>query len=124
VASTDWSDLVFEGAIENFPSPDVEKNNVNYLSGIREIGVRSEYYDGRPVPRLCIANISFEGPYLTQWPPPSHQQLAGNRTLESIDQNEVREPLGQLATRMFRRPATADEIDHLLSVYQKAKLGG
>ncbi|MFM8175750.1 MAG: DUF1592 domain-containing protein [Pirellulaceae bacterium] len=124
VASTDWSDLVFEGAIENFPSPDVEKNNVNYLAGIREIGVRSEYYDGRPVPRLCIANISFEGPYLTQWPPPSHQQLAGNRTLESIDQNEVREPLGQLATRMFRRPATADEVDHLLSVYQKAKLGG
>lgn len=124
VESSDWQDLVFEGEIENFPSPDVEKDNVNYLAGIREIGVRSEYYDGRPVPRLCIAKISFEGPYLTQWPPASHQQIAGTRSLESIDQIEVREQLGRLATRMFRRPATADEIEHLLKVYQQAKLGG
>ncbi|MFN9444635.1 MAG: DUF1592 domain-containing protein [Pirellulaceae bacterium] len=124
VESTDWEDMVFEGSIENFPSPDVEKDNVNYLAGIREIGIRSEFYDGRPAPRLCIAKISFEGPYLTQWPPPGHQQLAGSRSLESIDQIEIREQLGRLATRMFRRPATADEIDHLLSVYQQAKLGG
>jgi len=124
VESTDWQDMVFEGSIENFPSPDVEKDNVNYLAGIREIGIRSEFYDGRPAPRLCIAKISFEGPYLTQWPPPGHQQLAGSRSLESIDQIEIREQLGRLATRMFRRPATADEIDHLLSVYQQAKLGG
>lgn len=124
VESNEWQDLVFEGAIENFPSPDVEKDNVNYLAGIREIGVRSEYYDGRPVPRLCIAKISFEGPFLTQWPPPSHQQLAGKRLLASIDQTELREQLQRLAARMFRRPPTAEEIDQLMSVYQQAKAGG
>jgi hypothetical protein len=124
VESTDWQDLVFEGAIENFPSPDVEKNNVNYLAGIRELGIRSEYYDGRPVPRLCIAKISFEGPYLTQWPPLPHLKLAGNLSVEAIDQPEARKQLQQLAAKMFRRPAMGDEVDHLLSVYQEAKLRG
>ena len=45
---------VFEGTITDFPSPHVEKDNVNYLAGIREIGVRSEYTDGRDMPRLLI----------------------------------------------------------------------
>jgi hypothetical protein len=33
VASDKLTRLVFEGAIRNFPSPDVEKDNVNYLAG-------------------------------------------------------------------------------------------
>ncbi|MFM8397582.1 MAG: hypothetical protein ACKOAH_07105, partial [Pirellula sp.] len=45
---------VFEGDIANYPSPDVEPDNVNYLAGIREIGVRNEYTDGRDSPRLLI----------------------------------------------------------------------
>src|SRR6185437_9670891 len=40
VSSNTLSRFVFEGAISNFPSPDVEKDNVNYLAGIREIGIR------------------------------------------------------------------------------------
>ena len=45
---------VFEGPINDFPSPEVEKDNVNYLAGIREIGVRSEYTDGA----TCLASWS------------------------------------------------------------------
>ena len=37
VGSDKLTRFVFEGAIRNFPSPDVEKDNVNYLAGIREI---------------------------------------------------------------------------------------
>ena len=66
--------FVFEGSIRNFPSPDVEKDNVNYLAGVREIGVRSEYTDGRDVPRLLIRSVEFEGPYYESWPPaPRHR---------------------------------------------------
>ena len=64
VSDETLSRFVFEGAIRNFPSPDVEKDNVNYLAGIREIGVRSEYTDGRDMPRLLIRSVEFEGPYL------------------------------------------------------------
>ncbi|MFT5528235.1 MAG: hypothetical protein ACI9HK_006224, partial [Pirellulaceae bacterium] len=61
VTSPDLTDFIFDGAILNFPSPDVEKNNVNYLAGVREIGIRSEYTDGRDMPRLLIRSVEFEG---------------------------------------------------------------
>ena len=51
------------------PDPNVEKDNVNYLAGIREIGVRSEYTDGRDMPRLLIRSVEFEGPLYEAWPP-------------------------------------------------------
>jgi hypothetical protein len=41
VHGTSLTKYTFEGAIRNHPSPDVEKDNVNYLAGVREIGVRS-----------------------------------------------------------------------------------
>ena len=69
VSNETLSRFVFEGAIRNFPSPDVEKDNVNYLAGVREIGVRSEYTDGRDMPRLLIRSVEFEGPFYDAWPP-------------------------------------------------------
>ena len=75
VGSDKLTRFVFEGAIRNFPSPDVEKDNVNYLAGVREIGVRSEYTDGRDMPRLLIRSVEFEGPFYETWPPPSHRNI-------------------------------------------------
>ena len=75
VAGEKLSRFVFEGAIRNFPSPSVEKDNVNYLAGVREIGVRSEYTDGRDMPRLLIRSVEFEGPFYESWPPPSHRNI-------------------------------------------------
>ena len=57
-------EFVFEGAIHNYPSPDVEKDNVNYLAGIQEIGVRSEYTDGRDMPQLLIKVHVHDFPHL------------------------------------------------------------
>ena len=68
-------EFVFEGAINDFPTPDVEKDNVNYLAGIREIGVRSEYTDGRDMPRLLVQSVEFEGAMLESWPPPTHRNI-------------------------------------------------
>ena len=65
----------FQGAIADFPAPEVEKDNVNYLAGIREIGVRSEFTDGRDLPRLKIQSIRFEGPYYETWPPETSSDL-------------------------------------------------
>src|SRR5206468_8139588 len=75
VAGEKLSHFVFEGAIRNFPSPSVEKDNVNYLAGVREIGVRSEYTDGRDMPRLLIRSVEFEGPYYEDWQQASHRNV-------------------------------------------------
>ncbi len=75
VNTREMEKYVFEGAIADFPSPFVEKDNVNYLAGIREIGVRSEFTDGRDMPRLLIKSVEFEGPLYSSWPPESHQRI-------------------------------------------------
>ncbi len=111
---------VFEGAIRNFPSPDVEKDNVNYLAGIREIGVRSEYTDGRDMPRLLVRSVEFEGPFLESWPPPSHQAIFP----DSLPANDARQVIRRFANRAYRRPITAAEEASLVSVYERSSKAG
>ena len=62
----------------------MEKDNVNYLAGIREIGVRSEYTDGRDMPRLLVRSVEFEGPFHESWPPATHRNIF----IESPRQND------------------------------------
>lgn len=112
-------DYIFEGAIENFPSPDVEPNNVNYLAGIREIGVRHEYTDGRPTPRLVIHSIEFEGPYYTQWPPESHRTIFLGRTQDESDSAYAKRILNHFASRAFRRPLTEVETSKLHQFWER-----
>lgn len=118
VASSELKEYIFEGAINNYPSPDVEKDNVNYLAGIREIGVRSEFTDGRDMPRLLIRSIEFEGPFYEQWPPESHRNIF--RESESRDQPEryAHQILEDFASRAFRRPVSTDETQRLLSIWR------
>jgi hypothetical protein len=120
VSSTDLQEYVFEGAISNFPSPEVEKDNVNYLAGIREIGVRSEYTDGRDMPRLLIRSVEFEGPYYEKWPPRTHRNIF----LESKHQDDpdqyAREIVRSFASRAYRRPLTADEFSLLMNVWSNS----
>ncbi|MBI1311680.1 DUF1592 domain-containing protein [bacterium] len=120
VAETELQAYVFEDAISNFPSPDVEKDNVNYLAGIREIGVRSEFTDGRDMPRLLIRSVEFEGPYYETWPPKTHRDIF----IESPNQNDparyAREVISRFATRAFRRPVNDDELTSLLAVFNES----
>ena len=120
IASGDLQDFIFEGAINNFPSPDVEKDNVNYLAGVREIGVRSEYTDGRDMPRLLVRSIEFEGPYFTAWPPATHRNIF----IESSHQDDpaayARDIIRSFATRAFRRPSTEAEETAVFAVWQNS----
>jgi len=115
VTSDELQDFVFEGAINNYPSPDVEKDNVNYLAGVREIGVRSEYTDGRDMPRLLIRSVEFEGPFYETWPPETHRKIF----IESDHQDAAyaRDVIRSFASRAFRRPVTEDEEALLLAVW-------
>lgn len=120
VKSANITKYVFEGVIGNYPTPNVEKDNVNYLAGIREIGVRSEYTDGRDMPRLLIHSVEFEGPLYESWPPPSHKNIFIDSTNKANLPVYAREVVSNFATRAWRRPAQPVEIDKLMAVYDKS----
>lgn len=120
VSNGELQEFVFEGAINDFPTPDVEKDNVNYLAGIREIGVRSEYTDGRNMPRLLVRSVEFEGPFYESWPPATHRNIF----IESPNKNDpvayAREVIRSFATRAFRRPVTAAELEMFFGVWKNS----
>ena len=121
VTKTTLSTFVFEGAINDFPSPDVQKDNDNYLAGIREIGVRSEYTDGRDMPRLLVQSVEFEGPLYESWPPQTHKRIfIDSVNAAKQDEAYATEVISGFATRAFRRPASPGEIESLVSVWRNA----
>ncbi len=124
VRSTKLARFVFEGAIRNFPSPEVEKDNVNYLAGIREIGVRSEYTDGRDMPRLLIRSVEFEGPFYERCPPPSHRNIFIDFDNKDDLPAYARQIIRVFATRAYRRPITSEEESALVAVFRKTLDGG
>jgi mono/diheme cytochrome c family protein len=124
VGSEKLSRYVFEGAIRNFPSPSVEKDNVNYLAGVREIGVHSEYTDGRDMPRMLIRSVEFEGPFYESWPPASHRNIFVDFERKSDSTAYARKIIHDFASRAYRRPVTPGEESALLTVYQNATKNG
>ncbi len=136
VAGGELHEYVFAGAIRDFPNTDVEKDNVNYLAGVREIGVRSEYTDSRDMPRMLVRSVEFEGPYYESWPPDTHRRIFDggwallpvpsdkpatiddpkNKTGKSAHLPE--ETLRSFATRAFRRPVTDSELEKLVAIHK------
>lgn len=120
VSTGELREYVFEGAIRDFPSPEVERDNVNYLAGIREIGVRSEYTDGRDMPRLLIRSVEFEGPYYDSWPPAEHRAIFIASEHRQVLVTYAREVLRSFATRAFRRPLQESEENALVAVWENS----
>ncbi len=111
-------EFVFEGAINDFPSPVVEADNVNYLAGIREIGVRSEYTDGRDMPRLLIRSVEFQGPLYTEWPPATHRNIFIDSPHRQNPVAYAEAILRSFASKAYRRPVTTDELNGLMQVWR------
>ena len=144
VSNGELQEFVFEGAINDFPTPDVERDNVNYLAGIREIGVRSEYTDGRDMPRLLVRSIEFEGPFYESWPPATHRHIfiespVGRALQPVVPKDQATETttgksarptasesayaqdvIRSFATRAFRRPVTTSELETLVGVWKNS----
>ena len=118
VKPTDLTEFRFEGAINDYPSPDVQKDNDNYLAGVREIVVHSEYTDGRDMPRLLIRSVEFEGPLYETWPPATHQNIFLDSPNQDDPQTYAREIIHSFATRAFRRPLRTAEENALMDVWR------
>ena len=120
VGSDQLTPFVFEGAIRNFSSPDVEKDNVNYLAGVREIAIRSEYTDGRDMPRLRVRSVEFEGPFYETWPPVSHRSIFVDSAQKNDLPTYARQVISRFAARAYRRPITPTEEAALMVIYRKS----
>ncbi|WP_197440182.1 DUF1592 domain-containing protein [Polystyrenella longa] len=120
VNSTELQTFEFSGAIRNFPRPDVEKDNVNYLAGIKEIGVQSEYTDQRDRPRLKLHSVEFEGPYYEQWPPKSHENIFIASDHQDEPEIYASEIIHSFASRAFRRPVAEQEMSSTLQIWKEA----
>lgn len=118
VQGNEFREYVFQDAINNHPRPDVPEGNVNYLAGLREVGIRSQYTDGRDMPRLQIKSVEIEGPYYEQWPPATHRQIFVDSDLAPESEDYAREVIRRFATRAFRRPVMDHELTALLAVWR------
>lgn len=120
VSSGDFQPYQFEASIGDFPSPFVEKDNVNYLAGIREIGVRSEFTDGRDMPRLLIKSVEFEGPLYESWPPESHRKIFIDSPNKNDSKKYAEEVIRDFMTRAYRRPVVDTEVQLVQSVWENS----
>jgi cytochrome c5 len=124
VSSGQLTTYVFESAIRNFPRAEVEKDNVNYLAGIHEIAVRSEFTDGRDMPRLVIRSVEFEGPLYDAWPPAPHRAIFVDFARKNDPTAYARKVIHDFASRAYRRPVSPAEETALMNVYRNAAASG
>ena len=110
----------FEGGINDFPAPSMSEENVNYLAGMREIGVRSEYTDDRDVPRLLVKSVEFEGPVYDTWPPKSHSDIFIASAHQDQPEVYAREILAAFMPRAWRRSVSSTEVDSMLRIWKDA----
>ena len=73
------------------------------------------------LPHIRIHEVEITGPFNDSWPmPPQKIVLNGDRFVPG----RVEQLIQDFATRAFRRPATSEEVDHLMAFYQNRRVGG
>lgn len=120
VSSTEPEVFSFIGAIRDFPLPALPEANANYLAGVREIAVRSEYVDSEDMPRLLIHSVEFEGPYYKTWPPKTHRDLLATETETPGTREHAHELLTRFLSRAWRRTPNKKDLAFALGVFDDA----
>ena len=103
VTSYDFNIYEFNGSINDFPSPVMNKANANYLAGIKEIGLRHDYVTEIDVPRLVVKeSLEFEGPYYESWPPKSHNSIFIDSPNKSNPEKYAKDIIQNFMFRAYR----------------------
>jgi len=75
-------------------------------------------------PGLAMEWVEIEGPLYESWPPPGHRSLFGTLDLVQGDRADAERVVREFLPRAFRRPATEDEVEHYVRIYDGAADGG
>ena len=124
------------GRIENYPvqvgkvhkgkrRPDtltITPQNI-YDDGTLNDDNRFLYWPRQPdMPRAVIDWIEFEAPITETWPPEHHTRILFDSPLRESDPAKyIHQVLSRFMSRAYRRPATADEVNRFLRVYDLLK---
>lgn len=114
----------FFGRLENLPIPEPESGDNEILSGFMLLGVWNDHLvksAKETGPPLLVESIEFEAPYLTQWPPQSHQAIFIEAASRSDDVAYTRTVLEHFVSRAFRRPARPAEVDRYVEFWQAVR---
>ena len=80
--------------------------------------MRSEYTDGRDMPRLLIRSVEFEGPLYETWPPAAHRNIFIDSDRKDDPAAYAHDVIRTFATRAFRRPISDAEMSSLFGVWE------
>lgn len=124
------------GRIENYPvqlgkvnkgrrGPDrltITPQNI-YDDGTLNDDNRFLYWPRQPdMPRAVIDWIEFEAPITEVWPPAHHKRILFDSALrQSEPRKYVHKVLSRFMSRAYRRPATTEEVNRFLKVYDLLK---
>lgn len=126
VRLTSQEPLVFElrGRIENMPGRFITPQNLHDDGGLNDEN-KFLYWPRRlSMPRAVVNWIEFECPVAEPWPPEHHTRiLFDSPPRESDPPVYLRAVLERFLSRAYRRPATADEIERFVAVYEIARPG-
>ena len=81
------------------------------------------------LPQIHIHEIEIKGPFYDSWPTASQRELLGDewqrvQKTGVISHAGIRKHLEQFATRAYRRPVTAEEINRLMKLVAARKRAG
>lgn len=122
----------FHGRIENFPARPTKTKNGAPMPDVMTITAQNLYDDGTlndenrylswirrmEMPRGVVNWIEFEGPLTDTWPPEHHKRILFDSPLRETDPKAyVREVLSRFMSRAYRRPATEDEVNRFVEIY-------
>ncbi len=116
--------FVLEGRIEQFPLPG---DNPKYPG----IQIRIKNLTAKPVPkpkkgapplpptesRIVVQTVDFQGPIYAAWPPEHHRRILPETGSKQPDY--VTTVIHNFMRRAYRRPVTAEEVQRMVSFYEK-----
>ncbi len=117
----------FRGRIENHPARPGRMVKGKRQPETMVITPQNLYDDGTlndgrrdlAMPRAVVEWMEFEGPITNVWPPEHHRRILFDSPLrESDPQAYVKEVLRRFVSRAYRRPATDEEVERFVKVYE------
>jgi hypothetical protein len=110
----------FRVRMENFPSPGI---NETVLAAWNSAPAVRQSKKNEPVlqPRLRIDWMELETPFIEQWPPAGHRAIVPVDGGSMEEAARARQVIERFATRAFRRPLEAAELDRLCGLWKTAR---
>ena len=83
---------------------------------------RTVYLEDPEFPKIVIESLSFTAPVFASWPPEHHRRILFESPLLGRDESaHAREVIKKFTRRAFRRPVEAEEVDLLVSYFEKVR---